>query len=93
MFIVSFKLHCKPESRLEVSQSLQGIVAKVKKLDGCKDTQVYEAADDENIFFLVEEWRGQRNLDDHMKSNLFAALLGFEELLVKSLEIKFMVEN
>ena len=93
MFIVSFKLHCKPASRLEISQSLQGISDKTKKLEGCIDARVYLDTDDENIFFLVEEWRDQRNLDDHMKSSLFAALLGIEELLDKSLEIKFMVEN
>ena len=49
--------------------------------------------DDENIFFLVEEWQQQRHLDDHMKSSLFAALLGIKGLLTKEPEIKFMAEN
>ena len=42
------------------------------------------------FFFLGEEWHKQRQLDDHMKSSLFAALLGFKGLLAKEPEIKFM---
>jgi quinol monooxygenase YgiN len=77
----------------KANQSLKGIAAKVKKLDGCKDTKVYQDVDDKNIFFLVEEWQKQRLLDDHMKSSFFAALLGIKGLLVKEPEIKFMNEK
>lgn len=49
--------------------------------------------EDEDIFFLVEEWREQRMLDDHIKASLFAALLGMEQLLTQKPEIKFMAED
>ena len=90
MVVVTFKLHGKSEKLLEISQSLKGIAKKVKKLEGCMDTKVYQDTDNENIFFLVQEWQKQRQLDDHMKSSLFAALLGFKGLLAKEPEIKFM---
>ena len=90
MIVVTFKLYGKPGNQVEINQSLKGIAAKVKKLDGCKDTKVYQDVDDENIFFLVEEWQKQRLLDDHMKSSLFGALLGIKGLLIKEPEIKFM---
>ena len=77
----------------KANQSLKGIAAKVKKLDGCKDTKVYQDVDDKNIFSLVEEWQKQRLLDDHMKSSLFGALLGIKGLLIKEPEIKFMNEE
>jgi quinol monooxygenase YgiN len=93
MFVVTFKLHGKPGNQVEINQSLKGIAVKVKKLDGCKDTKVYQDVDDENIFFLVEEWQKQRLLNDHMKSSLFGALLGIKGLLIKEPEIKFMNEN
>ena len=93
MIVVTFKLHGKPGNQVEINQSLKGIAEKVKKLDGCKDTKVYQDVDDENIFFLVEEWQKQRLLDDHMKSSLFGALLGIKGLLIKEPEIKFMNEN
>ena len=93
MIVVTFKLHGKPGNQVEINQSLKGIAEKVKKLDGCKDTKVYQDVDSENIFFLVEEWQKQRQLDDHMKSSLFGALLGIKGLLIKEPEIKFMNEN
>ncbi len=93
MFIVTFELHCKPEKVSEIKQSLEGIAEKVKKLEGCKNTKIYQDVNDANIFFLVEEWHKQRQLDDHMKTSLFAALLGIEGLLVKEPEIKFLDEN
>lgn len=93
MHVVTMKLQGKPEKCLEIAQSLQGIANKLKKLEGCIDSQVYQAFDDEYTFFFVEEWQKQRALDDHMKSSLFAALLGIKELLTRPLEIKFMVEN
>jgi quinol monooxygenase YgiN len=93
MFVVTFKLQGKPETLIEISQSLQGIVDKVQKLEGCIDARIYRDINDETIFLLIEEWQKQRNLDDHMKSSLYAALLGIKGLLVKSPEIRFMVEN
>jgi len=93
MAVVTFKLHGKPGNLVEINQSLKGIAAKVKNLEGCKDIKVYQDVDDESIFFLVEEWDKQRQLDDHMKTSLFAALLGINGLLQKEPEIMFMNED
>jgi quinol monooxygenase YgiN len=93
MFFVTFKLKGKQEKHLEIVQSLQSIVRKVKKVEGCIDAQIYRDINNENTFFFVEEWSKQRNLDDHMKSSLYAALLGTNGLLVKSPEIRFLVED
>ena len=93
MVVATFKLHCKPENRLEVKQSLHGIAAKVKKLDGCNNTEVYQGMGDNNIFFMVEKWHKQRHLDDHMKTSLFSALLGIRSLLTKEPKIMFLNEG
>jgi quinol monooxygenase YgiN len=93
MVVVTFKLHGKPGSQLEIRQSLNGIAGKVKKLDGCNGTDVYQDMDDDNIFFMVEKWHKQRHLDDHMKTSLFSALLGIEGLLTKEPDIMFMNED
>jgi quinol monooxygenase YgiN len=93
MFMVTFKFHGKQSKHIEIVQSLQSIAHKVKKVEGCMDAQIYQHINDENNLFFVEEWEKQRNLDDHMKSSLFAALLGIKGLLVKEPEMKFMAEN
>jgi len=93
MVVVTFKLYSKYRNRLEVKQSLHGIAAKVKKLDGCNGTEVYQDMEDDNIFFMVEKWHKQRHLDDHMKTSLFSALLGIRGLLTKEPDIMFMNED
>ena len=67
MVVVTFKLYGKPGNQLEIIQSLQGISDKVKKLDGCKENKVYQNMDDDNIYFMVEEWQQQRHLDNHFQ--------------------------
>ena len=93
MFVVTFKLQGKPASRIEITQSLQGFADRVRKVEGCIEAQVTKDINDENNFLLVEKWQKQRNVDDHLKSSLFSALLGIEGLLVKPPEIEFLVEN
>ena len=93
MFIVTFRLHGNPKSSVEIIQTLQGVSEKVKKIKGCTNVHVYRDIQDENIFFLVEEWQIQRDLEEHAKSDVFAALRGTKGLLIKPPEIKFMVEN
>ena len=93
MFFVTFKLQSKSNNNVEIIQTLQGIADKVKKIDGCTSVHVYRDIQDESIFFLIEEWLKQRDLEEHAKSDLFAALVGTKGLLVKSPEVKFMVEN
>ncbi len=93
MVIVTFKLHCSPGKQLEIRQSLRGISEKVKKLDGCKDTTVYQDLDNNDVLLMVEQWQHQRHLDDHMKTSLFSALIGIKRLLSKDPEIMFMDEQ
>ncbi len=93
MFIVTFRFQSIPKHSVEVIQTLQGVTDKVKKIEGCINVHVYKDTHDENIFFLVEEWQKQRSMEEHAKSDLFAALVGTKGLLVKPPDIKFMVES
>jgi quinol monooxygenase YgiN len=93
MFFVTLKLHGKPENVIEITQTLNAVANKLKKVEGCVDVQVYKVLNDENILFITEEWEKQGNLEKHMKSDLFAALLGTKGLLVKPPEVRLMVEN
>jgi len=93
MFFVTLKLQSKLKNNVEIIQTLQGIADKVKKITGCSNVHVYKDIQDESIFFFVEEWQKQRNMEEHAKSDLFAALVGTKGLLVKSPEVRFMVEN
>lgn len=92
MTIVTFRLCGRPEHHLEIFQSLQGIASKIDKSDGCSYVKIYRDTADENIFFVVEKWKHQRKLDDHMKTSLFQALRGLRSLLEDEIEVTFLNE-
>ena len=93
MFFVTFRIRCNHQSRIEIIQTLQGYARKAKELKGCTDVHVYNDTEDENAFFLIEEWLDHRDLEEHVASDLFAALRGSKELLAKPPEIRFMAED
>jgi hypothetical protein len=47
----------------------------------------YADSEDANAFTLVEEWRRRRDLDWHLRSDEFAALIGASFLLSHAAEI------
>lgn len=93
MYMLTFKVHGKPDRAKEISQSLTGIAEKVKEVERCLDAYVYSQISDENIFYLTQEWQKRQALDDHLNSSLFAVLLGISALLEKPPEIKRYIED
>ena len=93
MYMLTFKVHGKPDRATEISQSLKDITEKVKKVEGCLDAHVYSEISDEPIFFLTQEWQKRRALEDHLNSGLFAALLGISSLLEKPPEIRRYIDD
>jgi quinol monooxygenase YgiN len=47
----------------------------------------YQDVENENIFSVIEAWKTQEELDSHLKSDMFSALIGTKSLLVESPEI------
>jgi quinol monooxygenase YgiN len=80
-----------PEKRIELLQTLRSMVEGFKKEKGCKSCFFYQDVDNENIFILVEEWNSQEELDNHLKSEMFGALIGAKSLLAKIPEVDIKV--
>jgi len=93
LIIAAIKMKGRSEKRKEISQTIQSLAGQVLGKKGCLDANSYQDINDENIFYLVEEWQTQQDLDDYLQSKLFAVLLGIKTILVESPEIKFMVES
>jgi quinol monooxygenase YgiN len=76
-----------PENRSELLQTLRSMTEEIRKITGCKTCNFYQDVDNENIFNLIEEWKSQEELDSHLKSDMFGALIGTKNLLVEPAEI------
>ena len=88
MIIVTMEMAALPEKQKELLQTLEAISASTRKLKGCMDSKVFQDMEDENALSLVEKWGTQEDLDNHLRSDEFSALLGTDNLLSKPFEFK-----
>ncbi len=88
MIIVTMEMTALPEKQKEFLQTLQAISASTRKLKGCMNSKVFRDMENENALNLVEKWETQEDLDNHLRSDEFSALLGTDNLLSKPFEFK-----
>jgi len=93
MLISSIRMKGRSDKRKEIVQTLNGISDQVRLKKGCLNAKNYQDIDNEDIFYLVEEWGTQQDMDDFMKSQLFAALLGIQTILVEKPKIHILVDD
>jgi quinol monooxygenase YgiN len=87
MFLAFIKMKVRPEKRKELWQTLQSIVAQIRKENGCVNSNFYQNAENENNIVLIEEWETQKTWDDHLRSDIFMILMGAGSLLSRPPEI------
>jgi len=93
MIISTIRMKGCPGKRKEILQTINGALGRLKRRKGDLDVSSYQDVNDKNIFYLVEEWRTQKDMDRYLHSNLFAVLLGIETILTAKPEIKILVES
>jgi quinol monooxygenase YgiN len=87
MILTFIKMNVRPEKRKELRQTIRSIVQEVRKENGCVDSTFYQNSENENDFFLFEEWENRQVLDDHLRSARFTVLMGARSLLSRPPEI------
>jgi quinol monooxygenase YgiN len=92
MITATIKLHGRPEKRTEIIQTIKALVNQLYKGTNCRQVKLYQELDDEDTFFLVEDWPTEHDLDEYLSSRLFKVLLGVHPILEYPLEIKMFTE-
>jgi quinol monooxygenase YgiN len=75
--------------RKEVLQTMKAILGPIRREQGCISCNCYVDVEDEGIFFFKEEWMTREDLDNHLKTDRFAVLIGAMSLLNAEPEIRF----
>jgi quinol monooxygenase YgiN len=78
-----------PEKRIELSQTLVSLSVSTRIEKGCQRCDICQSIEDENRFFILEEWNTQENLMTHLKSDHFRVLRGAMNLLQEPYEMMF----
>lgn len=81
MILFFIKMSVLPEKQKELLQTLEAILERVRKETGCVKANLYQNMENDRDFMLIEEWRSQEDLENHIRSDSFSVLLGTNSLL------------
>ena len=87
VMVATVRMRVRPEKRDEFMQAMIDLTTRARRVVGCVAAHFYTDSEDPNVFALVEEWRQRRDLDRHLRSDEFAAVIGASFLLSDAAEI------
>ena len=88
MMVLRVTLNVLPEKQLEVMQTLLSMIEPSGKEGGCLSYAIFCDIEDKNRFSMLGEWETREDMDHHLKSHRFGALLGTKSLLDSPMQIQ-----
>jgi quinol monooxygenase YgiN len=88
MIIVRITMTVLLEKQKEVMQTLLSMLEPDGKEKGSLGHDLFCDMRDNQVFSLIEEWETREDMENHMQSDRFSALLGTKSLLAKPSDIR-----
>jgi quinol monooxygenase YgiN len=76
-------MHVLPEKQQELVQTLLSMVGSMGETAGCLSCALFSNMEDKNLLNLFAEWQTRKELDQHLRSEMFGVLLGTKSLLLE----------
>ena len=89
MILVIIRMKVLTAKRMELSQTIASLIGSIRSEKGCERCDFCQNMENENGFYLFEEWDSQGNLMSHLESGRFRVLRGAMTLLQEPYEISF----
>jgi quinol monooxygenase YgiN len=83
MIVVRITMQVFPEKQKELVQTILSMIGSMEKVAGCLSYALFCNLEDRNLLNLLEEWQTRKDLDQHLRSDLFSVLLGTKSLLTE----------
>jgi len=83
MIVVKITMNVFPEKQKELVQTLLSMIEPMEKEAGCLSYALFCNMEDKNLLNLLEEWQTRKELDQHLRSEIFGVLLGTKSLLIE----------
>ncbi len=83
MIVVRITMQVLPEKQKELVQTILSMIVSMEKVAGCLSYALFCNLEDRNLLNLLEEWQTRKDLDQHLRSDLFSVLLGTKSLLTE----------
>lgn len=89
MIITHALMYVNPERRTQFLEEVKPMIAATHAEEGNLSYELYEHADKENVFIMVETWRDSEAISAHNTSSHFTTFAGkSSEFLTAPLELK-----
>jgi quinol monooxygenase YgiN len=89
MILIVIRMKVISEKCMELSQTITSLSGSIRMETGCRRCDFCQSIEDENLFFIFEEWDTREDLMNHLKSEHFMVLRGAMNLLRESYEMMF----
>lgn len=87
--LVTLRMIVRPERRSDLLEAMRGMIEPVRVERGCMSYRLYEDVENRNTFVLVEEWKTQKDLEGHIRTDNERRLLALMDLLGEQPELRF----
>ena len=91
MIVTTIRMHTTAENRKELMQTFRWLSDPSKCASGCKSCRVYREVGNEETVIFIQEWDSRNHLDNHLRSNEFAVMVGAMSLLEQPDTVEFQV--
>jgi quinol monooxygenase YgiN len=88
MIVVRIAMNVLPEKQKELVQTILSMIGPMEKEAGCLSCALFCNVEDKNLLDLFEEWQTRKDLDRHLRSEMFSVLLGTKSLLCDPSQIQ-----
>ena len=88
MIVVRIAMNVLPEKQKELVQTILSMIGPMEKEAGCLSYALFCNVQDKNLLNLLEEWQSRKDLDRHLRSEMFSVLLGAKSLLLHPPQIQ-----
>jgi quinol monooxygenase YgiN len=81
MIVVKIAMNVLQEKQKELVQTILSMIGPMENEVGCLSYALFCNIEDKNLLILLEEWQTRKDLDRHLRSEMFSVLLGTKSLL------------
>jgi quinol monooxygenase YgiN len=87
------RVRAKTGLEAEVFRMISDLIAPTRAEEGCINYVLHRSQDDPALFFLYENWRSRKDLDDHLATPYLQNFLGkVPDLLAEPVDLTFWDE-
>jgi len=89
MILANIRMKIPPQKRGEALKILKSIVEGNRILPGCLHCRIYEDLQEDDVIMYEEMWRGEEELENHLRSEEYRKVLLVMEMAINHPEIEF----